>query len=154
LTNLSNKLGRIDWQVYACTPYAHCLGVAKYLARYMRGGAINSSQITAVKDNMVTFKYKSHQTKKTERQHVSLPKFSCMVLRHLPLKGKPTIRYYGVYHPTVVDKLNLARAQFKQPVFIGIQLPTWQDILNKLGTTLRCPECGIQERIAAAPVKR
>jgi hypothetical protein len=65
-----------------------------------------------------------------------------------------TIRYYGVYHPTVVDKLNLARTQFKQPAFIEVQLPTWQDILNKLGTTLSCPKCGIQERIAAAPVKR
>jgi len=153
LTNLSNKLGRIDWQVYACTPYAHGLGVAKYLARYMRGGAINNIQITSVKNNVLTFKYKSHQTKKTERQQVSLPQFSRMVLRHLPLKGKPTIRYYGVYHPTVVDKLNLARGQFKQPSFIAVTLPTWQDILNKLGTTLICPECGVQERIAAAPIK-
>jgi len=56
VTNLSNKLGRIDWQVYACAPYAHGLGVAKYLARYMRGGAINNSQITAVKNNVLTFK--------------------------------------------------------------------------------------------------
>jgi len=154
VTNLSNKLGRIDWQVYACAPYAHGLGVAKYLARYMRGGAINNSQITSVKNNVLTFKYKSHQTKKTERQQVSLPQFSRMVLRHLPLKGKPTIRYYGVYHPTVVNKLNLARGQFKQSSFIAVTLPTWQDILNKLGTTLICPECGIQERIASAPIKR
>jgi hypothetical protein len=153
VTNLSNKLGRIDWQVYACAPYAHGLGVAKYLARYMRGGAINNSQITAVKNNVLTFKYKSHQTKKTERQQVSLPQFSRMVLRHLPLKGKPTIRYYGVYHPTVVNKLNLARGQFKQSPFIAVTLPTWQDILNKLGTTLICPECGSQGRIATAPIK-
>jgi hypothetical protein len=67
---------------------------------------------------------------------------------------KPTIRYYGVYHPTVVNKLNLAREQFKQSPFIAVTLPTWQDILNKLGTTLTCPECGAQERIAAAPIKR
>jgi hypothetical protein len=33
-------------------------------------------------------------------------------------------------------------------------LPTWQDILNKLGTNLSCPECGVQARIAAAPIKR
>jgi hypothetical protein len=153
VTNLSNKLGRIDWQVHACAHYAHGLGVAKFFARYMRGGAINNSQIIAVKNNVLTFKYKSHQTKKTERQQVSLPQFSCMVLRHLPLKGKPTIRYYGIYHPTVVDKLNVARGQFKQPPFIGVTLPTWQDILNKLGTTLICPKCGVQKRIATAPIK-
>jgi hypothetical protein len=77
-----------------------------------------------------------------------------MVLRHLPLKGKPTIRYYGIYHPTVVDKLNVARGQFKQPPFIAVTLPTWQDILNKLGTTLICPEYGVQGRVAAALIKR
>jgi hypothetical protein len=32
LTNPSNKLGRIDWQVYACALYGNGLGVAKYLA--------------------------------------------------------------------------------------------------------------------------
>ncbi|GGB55608.1 hypothetical protein GCM10011502_30500 [Oceanisphaera marina] len=77
-----------------------------------------------------------------------------MVLKHLPLKGKPTIRYYGLYHPTVVEKLNVARAQCKQPTFITALLPTWQEMLNKLGTTLICPTCGATERIAAAPLKR
>ncbi|HDT2738157.1 TPA: transposase [Escherichia coli] len=153
LMNLSNKLGRIDWQVYACAPYAHGVGVAKYLARYMRGGAINNKQLIAVKNNMITFKYKSHQTKKTERQQVSLPNFTRMVLKHLPLKGKPTIRYYGIYHPTVVEKLNVARAQCKQAQFITAQLPTWQAMLNKLGIRLICPICGVTERIAAAPLK-
>lgn len=154
LMYLSNKLGRIDWQVYACAPYAHGVGVAKYLARYMRGGAINNKQLIAVKNNMITFKYKSHQTKKTERQQVSLPNFTRMVLKHLPLKGKPTIRYYGIYHPTVVEKLNVARAQCKQAQFITAQLPTWQAMLNKLGIRLICPICGVTERIAAAPLKR
>ena len=90
LTNPSNKLGRIDWQVYACAPYENGLGAAKYLAWYICGGTINNSQIIAVKHNELTFKYKSHQTKKIERQQVSLSTFSRMELKHLPLKSKPT----------------------------------------------------------------
>lgn len=151
LNNVMNKLGRVDWQVYACHPYEHGLGVAKYLARYMRGGALKNNQITTVKNNVVTFKYKSHQTKKTERQHMKIEHFNQAVLRHLPLKGKPTIRTYGLYHPTIIAKLNLARVHFKQADVVSVEEPTWQQIVKKAGVDLGCPICGSRERLAIAP---
>ena len=153
LSNLLNKLGRIEWQVYACSPYAHGLGVAKYLAKYMRGGAIKNGQVTSVNNGVVTFKYKSHKTKQTERQRVTTERFSEMVLKHLPLKGKPTIRCYGIYHPVNVKKLNAARTAFNQAPFIEVEVPTWQQMLRKLGVKLTCPECGSHERVATARLK-
>lgn len=143
---LFNKLGRIEWQVFACKPYAHGVGVAKYLAKYMRGGPLRNSQITHVKHNEVVFKYKSHQTKQTERKRLSLSDFNHRVLRHLPLKGKPTIRYYGLYHPSIIEKLNMAREHFKQPALTEITLPTWQQMMHQFGVVFNCIECGSKER--------
>lgn len=151
IKNLCNKIGRVDWQVYACKPYEHGLGVAKYISRYMRGGPIKNSQIIGVKNNIVTFKYKSHQTKKTERKQYPVTQLSQIVLKHLPLKGKQTVRYYGLYHPSISNKLNVARMHNNQTPFIEATIPTWQLLMNKLGVNLSCPECGNKERIALAP---
>ena len=43
--NLCNKLGRKDWVVHCVKAYLHGKGVAKYLARYIRGGSIKNSQL-------------------------------------------------------------------------------------------------------------
>ena len=64
--NLCNKLGRRDWVLHCCKPYTHGNSVAKYLARYIKGGAVKNSQLISLRNNQVTFRYKSHQTKRTE----------------------------------------------------------------------------------------
>lgn len=67
LKNLLNKLGRKDWVVHFCERYEHASGVAKYLARYVKGGPFSNSQLSITKENIVRFRYQSHQTKKRKR---------------------------------------------------------------------------------------
>lgn len=64
---LHNKLGQQDWVVHFCERYEHASGVAKYLARYVRGGPFNNRQFKKQTGTHVHFVYRSHQTKRTER---------------------------------------------------------------------------------------
>ncbi|MGC3835475.1 IS91 family transposase [Moritella viscosa] len=78
--HMANKLSRVKWQVFACKPYKHGLGVAKYLARYMRGGPLHNSQILAVKNEMVKLKYHSHQSGRAERINFKVDKLEQKIL--------------------------------------------------------------------------
>lgn len=137
-----NKLGRVKWQVYACKPYEHAHGVAKYLAKYMRGGALRNSQIISVKNGVVHLKYRSHQSKQTERIKYGIKAFEQQILRHMPLAGKLSIRYYGLYQPSLLNRLNKARQQLGQAAYVAIEVPDWKEVIRCLGASLVCPICG------------
>ncbi|SGZ03920.1 Transposase [Moritella viscosa] len=140
--HMANKLSRVKWQVFACKPYKHGLGVAKYLARYMRGGPLHNSQILAVKNEMVKLKYHSHQSGRAERINFKVDKFEQKILTHMPLPGKPTVRYYGLYHPGAQTNLNIARKNLGQAAYKAPSKPDWQAVLKMLGVELICPVCG------------
>jgi len=140
--HMANKLSRVKWQVFACKPYKHGLGVAKYLARYMRGGPLHNSQILAVKNEMVKLKYHSHQSGRAERINFKVDKFEQKILTHMPLPGKPTVRYYGLYHPCAQTNLNIARKNLGQAAYKAPSKPDWQAVLKMLGVELICPVCG------------
>ena len=80
--NLCNKLGRIDWVVHCVKPYEHGHGVAKYLARYIKGGAIKNSQLLSMTNSAILFRYKSHQTRRTEYIKLSSEQFMQRLLSH------------------------------------------------------------------------
>jgi hypothetical protein len=144
--NTLNKLGVINWQIYACKAYEHGYGVVKYLARYLRGGPLNEKQIVDVNREQIKFRYKSHQTKKYEIQQYSLSHFIRLFLTHLPLFGKTTQRYYGIYHPAATNELNDIRKEFNQPPFINVKV-NWSEKLTELGVDLTCPYCGSANRM-------
>jgi len=123
-------------------PYEHGLGVAKYLARYMRGRPLHNGQILAVSNEIVKLKYHSHQSGKTERINFKVGQFEQKILTHMPLPGKPTVRYYGLYHPGVQTRLNIARENLGQSAYTMPEKPDWQAILKKLGVELICAVCG------------
>ena len=54
---LLNKLGRKEWVVHFCERYDYADGVAKYLSRYVKSGPLKNSQIIAVSDTHVSFRY-------------------------------------------------------------------------------------------------
>ena len=139
--NMINKQGRVKWQVYACKPYQHGLGVARYLARYIRGGAIKNHQILSVKKRVVSFKYHSHQTGKKEMRHLKVADFEAQVLKHIPLPRQQTIRYYGLYHPSLIKRLNTMRSEFGQSEYKPPSLPDWQDVMALYRITIDCPIC-------------
>jgi len=100
ITRLLNKLGREAWVVHFCKQYDHADGVAKYLSRYVKSGPLKNKQIKSVTAERVKYQYQSHQTKKTETQTLPTGQFIQRLLQHVPLPGKPTVRYSGLYlHP-------------------------------------------------------
>jgi hypothetical protein len=107
------NLYQTDWVLHCCKPYKDGASVAGYIARYMRGGALKNGQLIGAKER-IAFSYKSHQTGKRERLALLPNDFIKRLLQHVPLKGKPTVRCYGLYHPTKELSLNEARDQLGQ----------------------------------------
>ena len=111
--NLINQLGRKDWHVEIMEPYEHGEGVINYLARYVKGGPINNSQLSEAQDKII-LKYQSHQTQRQERHSFSRNGFITQLLIHVPDKGKRTLRFYGLYTSGKRKALNQARALHKR----------------------------------------
>jgi hypothetical protein len=56
--SLLNRLGRkIRWNVRVCERYAHGREVSVYLARYVKGGPVNDTQIVHASEAQVCFRY-------------------------------------------------------------------------------------------------
>ena len=53
-----NRLGRLPWNVKVFDRYQHGRGVARYLARYMRGGPIGNQRILSCEQGVVRFRYR------------------------------------------------------------------------------------------------
>lgn len=140
---LFNRLGRQDWVVYFCERYDHARGVAKYLARYVKGGPFKNQQLTGWDGNQVTFHYQSHQTGRRERLRLSIDDFALRLAQHVPTPGKPMIRYGGLYASGARKNLNLARLSLGQQSVSKQEVLRWQDFLNEKGYEPVCKECGL-----------
>jgi len=139
---LLNKLGRLPWVVHFCARYDYAQGVAKYLARYVKGGPLKNSQLRKVDSTGVTMSYQSHQTKRREFLTLSAEQFIKRILEHIPLPRKSTVRYSGLYTSSLRDRLNQARTHLSQEPVSEKQQLTWQDYLKKRGSAPQCARCG------------
>ncbi len=142
LLNLCNKLGRQDWVVYCAKPYEHGHGVAKYLARYIRGGAIKNSQIICQSKDQIRIRYKSHQTKQTEYLQLSHEQFMQRLLSHVAFPKKPHYQMVGLYHGKCREKLNQAREVLGQLAVNEIKVLDWQSFVKRQGAVACCKQCG------------
>lgn len=142
LINLFNRLGRKDWVVHCCKRYDYGEGVATYLARYVKGGPFSPSQINAIRQGMVHFIYRSHQTKRQEKAVLEVGQFIRRWLNHVPLPGKASVRYAGLYSSAARKKLNQARRFHQQLPVSATQLLSWQDYLQQWQATPCCHQCG------------
>lgn len=143
MRSLFNRLGRQDWVVYCCDRYDHAKGVAKYLARYVKGGPIKNQQLKGWDGERVTFSYQSHQTGRRERLRFAIDDFALRLAQHIPTPGKPMVRYAGLYASGARKKLNIARAKLDQPLVTKHALLHWQAYLNEKGYEPVCKECGL-----------
>ena len=141
LTKQINFLGRKHWTVHCCPRYDTAKGVTKYLARYVKKGPVNKTQVRVCSNGIVKFSYTSHQTKKTERLRLPLNEFVPRLAVHAPLPGKPTVRYSGLYSPASRVKLNLARTALGQTPVSTAKTLHWQHYLSKIGHEPRCHTC-------------
>jgi hypothetical protein len=140
--NLCNELGRKEWVVHCVKAYDHGHGVAKYLARYIRGGAIKNSQILHVGKNHIKFRYKSHQTQQTEYLNLSHEEFMQRLLSHFAVPKKPHYQMVGLYHGKCRAKLNKARKALGQTDVAKVEEFDWQAFMGKQGKAPCCVECG------------
>lgn len=141
LKNLLNKLGRKEWVVHFCNHYVHGKGVAKYLARYVKGGPFNNSQIKRVEHGRVKFLYKSHKTGGYEWLDLSVGQFVHRVAEHVLPSRKCGFRYSGLYSSSSRKKLNVAREALGQDLVKDKIQFNWSEFLEGLGHKRVCSQC-------------
>ena len=142
IKGLLNRLGRSYWHVYFSERYDSAVGVAKYLARYVKGGPINKGQLKASDSGGIIFSYTSHKTQKQEQLHLSLDAFLLRWLQHVPIPGKPLVRYSGLYSAAVRERLNIARIVHGQASVSERVLLDWQTYMNERNDLPVCEKCG------------
>jgi len=142
LRTLINKLGRTGWVVHCCKPYRHGRGVAAYLSRYVKSGPLNNRQIRYADAHGIVFRYHDHRTSKDAHQRLTPSQFILRLCDHIPQRGKPTIRYYGLYHACRRSALNIARQVHGQYCVLAAPQLNWQDYLQRLHRVPACPQCG------------
>lgn len=155
---LLNRLGRVKWNVRIQPRYAHGEGVSLYLARYVRGGAINNAQIAHADDTRVRFRYRPHRATEAMTMTLTPQRFLARVLTHAPEPRLHTVRYFGLYTPHRTEALNRARALNDQapvepaaPVSCEAFLARFPNAHDRL----HCPQCGARliRTVRLAPVR-
>jgi Putative transposase/Transposase zinc-binding domain len=149
LKSLFNRVGRKKWNVRLVQRYAHGRGVAMYLARYVKGGAMSNRQIVRANEHEVVFAYTAHGEDggpgRRTAMRLSPTDFLARVLMHAPERGRQTVRYYGLYAHGCTQALANARAAHGQTAVEPPEPISWQGYLQRLAPArdhTRCPICG------------
>ena len=128
------EIAKKKWNVRIQNGYRHGNGVATYLSRYMRGGPIKDHRIVSANDKTVNFRYRDHRDSFVKTLSITPEHFMSRVLWHVPIKGQHSIRYYGLYTASAVEKRQRVRK------CLGVEEET-KPILSE-PPTRQCPKCG------------
>lgn len=139
---LLNKWGRQGWVVHCAKRYEHGAGVAKYLARYIRGGALKNSQLLRSGRDVVEYRHWSHERQRVERITLSAEHFMSRLLSHIALPRKQQYHFMGFYHNRSRAMLEQARACHNQGKVEELKELQWGNFLAKHGSVPCCSECG------------
>ena len=108
---------RQKWHIRIAEWYAHGRGVAKYLARYVRGEPIKDHCLVSFAGQHVTFRYGKHRELEAQgkpRQQeltLSVAEFLQHWSEHVPLPGVHMVRAWGLYASTQRRRLEWCREQ-------------------------------------------
>ena len=146
LRRLLNRLGRVVWNVKILERYDHGVGVATYLARYLKGGPISNRRLLTMQRDQVQFRCRSREGTSTAKARFDIDSFLLRLLQHVPPHGMRIIRGYGLYAGGQRQSLNQARRLLGQtplPNEPSIP-PTWQQMCQQMGKEqqARCAICG------------
>ncbi len=133
------------WNIKVEPCYAHGNGLVTYLARYVRGGPINNTQLTLTSQGETRLRYFDHATGKQTSIDYKVSRFIQLLLMHVPDKRKKVVRSYGLYASSKKTSLNIARNFWGQQAVVEDDFLTWQDYLQQLpkeNTSYLCPICG------------
>jgi hypothetical protein len=81
--------------------------LAKYLAKYVVSPPISVRRIDAYDGQEVTYHYRSHKTKRVEKETVKVYTFIGRMVQHILPKGFKRIRYYGVQATKTFEKIKM-----------------------------------------------
>jgi hypothetical protein len=146
------ELTRVPWNVKILERYRSGVGVATYLARYLKGGPIGNSRLVKLEEGQVFFRYRlgSQHGGDGRRQAVtSLPvdEFLGRLLEHVPPRRYQAVRGYGLYCGNQHSQLPEARRALAMPephTDDGSRQLRWQQWCEQAGLLVasRCPHCG------------
>lgn len=142
------------WNIKVEPCYAHGNGLVTYLARYVRGGPINNTQLHAISESKIRLRYLEHATGKTTSIDYPASRLIQLLLIHVPDKRKKVVRSYGLYASCKQSQLNIARQHWQQAPVLEDDFLTWQDYMQRLpkeNTVYLCPVCG-KKLIAAETI--
>jgi hypothetical protein len=95
---LLKELREKNWNVYVTDKYDHAQGVATYLARYVKGGAISNRRILSYDKEEVSFYYyENNESKEKKIMNLKTDEFIRRLLLHIPNPRQVTVRRYGLY---------------------------------------------------------
>jgi hypothetical protein len=144
-----NRLGRKKWNVHIRARYAHGEGVAAYLARYLKGGALKNTQIVAADASKVCFRYTPHRDEDDNGTEPVLMALSPQAfleryLTHIAPPRLQSVRGYGLYGQRQGQALDRARTALGQvPVVQPEPLSAAKFLarFDQAPPSARCPRC-------------
>lgn len=148
LRGLLNRLGRTTWNVKILERYEHGVGVATYLARYLKGGPISNRRLLKFERDGVRFRCRARREVEaaTTTTRLTTDDFLLRLLQHVPPRGLRVVRGYGLYAGGQRVLLNAARELLGQVALPAEppEPPTWQMICERAGGSDwgRCQTCG------------
>ena len=139
-----NKLYKHKWVVSVRQPIKQPQHVLEYLGRYTHRVAIANSRLTALKDAMVSFRYKDRKNNRVKQITISAIEFIRRFLLHTLPQGFVRIRHYGfLANRDRNTNLSFVRRLLKLPSQLLKLTHSLQNIMLKLtgiDITL-CPCC-------------
>lgn len=134
------------WNVRLESRYGHENGVAKYLARYVRGGPITNTRIVSAAHGYVRFRYRDHRDGKRKIRTLVAPRFVAQLLWHVTEPGQHTVRHVGL----CAHASKKRRERCRQLLEPSARTPkprrhvSWQEYLTSAGRSgaTVCPRCG------------
>jgi hypothetical protein len=110
---LMKRAGEQEWIVDRRGRYEHGVGVATYLARYMRGGPLRNHQLMDAGPGQVRFRYLREKSGRCRSAQLTLTtdEFLRRFLEHIPVPGMHLVRAFGLFHPRYRAALARLRGQ-------------------------------------------
>lgn len=135
-------LYRKDFNVEVCDVYEHGLGVALYLARYVKGGPLPKDRALYCDGTRVRFEYTDHRDHLTKTQSLLVQQFIDRILWHAPPKGQHLTRSAGLYSSARQPQHQLAQAELLQPPSLWPRTaPVYNSPPPIPPDAPRCPQC-------------
>lgn len=144
MDHLLERVSRKPWHVQIQPPYRHGRGVMMYLARYVKGGPLNSRRLVQADEEQVRFRYQDHRDGKTKTMQLRNEDFLRRLLDHVPEPGQHVVRHYGLYGHRAKGKRQQVRKLLGLTAEREAPALSWETFLQGFGdkTKGRCKTCG------------